>query len=340
MTLETAVEPQKYEELRWLTDVYMQVQKLRVANGNRVFASTKGLDSNLPDPFVARLVGRLEDLEKATFEEMKAVVRDHPAWPWLDSVKGIGPTIATKILGLIGDIEKFATVSKLWMFSGYGLKPRGRIWSPEDALYRVDDIVAADNGYAYLIEKVHDQSTKLVPSAEWSTEYYVTQSIGRYDISCIGPNAERQRPIKGEKLSYNRRLKTAVYLAGDSFIKSRSPYRDLYDASKKRYRIRKQITPLREILRLDGMPNRELADGKKEWDALIARANKDAGAERDGAVWTDGHVDNAARRYMAKIFLSHLWEVWREAEGLTTRPPYALEYLDHETYLNPWHYTR
>lgn len=260
----------KYEELRWLTDVYTQIQKLRIANSNRVQAASKGLDTNSPDPFVAGLVDKLEALEKDTFNQMKRVVKHHPAWLWLNQVKGMGPTLSTKILGLIGDVEKFDTVSKLWSFSGYGIK-----------------------------------------------------------------NGERQRPVKGERLSYNRRLKTAVYLAGDSFIKSRSPYRDLYDSSKNRYRHTKQETPLCTAIGCipQELPDRETPPGKKDWDELIRAVNKEAGTE---TAWSDGHVDNAARRYMVKIFLSHLWEVWREAEGLPVRPHYAEEYLGHTTRLDPW----
>lgn len=259
--------------MRWLTDVYTQVQKLRIANSNRVDASDRGADTNQPDPFVANLVARLEDIEDDIFRQMKSGVKEHPAWPWLDGVKGMGPTLSTKIIGLIGDISKFDTVSKLWSFSGYGLK-----------------------------------------------------------------DGARQRPIKGEKLSYNRRLKTAVYLAGDSFIKSRSPYRDLYDDAKLRYRESKQIQPLHSYTGTgEVLPDRETVSGKKEWDAMISAANKAAGEE---AVWSDGHVDNASRRVMVKMFLSHLWEVWREAEGLPVRPAYAHEYLGHTTYHDPWVFSK
>lgn len=44
-----------------------------------------------------------------------------------------------------------------------------------------------------------------------------------------------EKPVKGEKLTYSQRLKTTVFLVGESFIKSRSPYRRLYDESKPQY---------------------------------------------------------------------------------------------------------
>jgi hypothetical protein len=275
----TPTEGGKYEQLRWLTDVYGQYQKHRIALGNRMYASAEGLDTNEPTSYMVRSFEYLEALEKDTFREMKRVVKHHPAWPWLDAVKGMGPTLSTKILGLIGDVSKFDTVSKLWAFSGYGLKNGA-------------------NG---------------VP--------------------------ERQRPVKGEKLSYNRRLKTAVYLAGDSFIKSRSPYRDFYDDAKARYRLTKQAQPLSVAsgVALDDLPDRDTTEGKKDLDAMIKAANSAAGEE---VVWSDGHNDNAARRVMVKVFLSHLWEVWREAEGLAVRPDYAAEYLGHTTRTDPWTFTK
>lgn len=47
----------------------------------------------------------------------------------------------------------------------------------------------------------------------------------------------RERPVKGEKLHYNKDLKTACYLVGSCFLKSRSPYRSIYDSSKEYYQI-------------------------------------------------------------------------------------------------------
>jgi hypothetical protein len=36
-------------------------------------------------------------------------------------VRGVGPTLAAKIIALIGDIAQFDTVSKLWRFAGYAV---------------------------------------------------------------------------------------------------------------------------------------------------------------------------------------------------------------------------
>lgn len=51
--------------------------------------------------------------------------------------------------------------------------------------------------------------------------------------------------------------------------------------------------------------------------------------------WTKAHKHNAAMRKMIKMWLSHLWEVWRKIEGLPVREPYAHGQLTHEHYYSP-----
>ncbi len=49
-------------------------------------------------------------------------------------------------------------------------------------------------------------------------------------------NGKAERPTKGEKLHYNSRLKTYLYVVGDSFLKSHSPYAEIYYSSLEYYR--------------------------------------------------------------------------------------------------------
>lgn len=86
-----------------------------------------------------------------------------------------------------------------------------------------------------------------------------------------------EKAIKGEKLHYNKRLKATCYLIAQSFLRSNSPYRRIYDEARAEY-------------------------------------------ERRG--WTKAHQHKAAMRKMIKIWLAHLWLVWRQLEGLPIRDPY------------------
>ena len=46
-----------------------------------------------------------------------------PIWEWCLSQRGMGEGLTAQLLAQINDIEQFATVSKLWRHSGYGIFP-------------------------------------------------------------------------------------------------------------------------------------------------------------------------------------------------------------------------
>lgn len=50
------------------------------------------------------------------------------------------------------------------------------------------------------------------------------------------------------------------------------------------------------------------------------------------------HCHNRAFRHMIKLFLSHFWQTWREAEGLQALLPYAFGILNHPEghLIGPW----
>lgn len=220
-------------DLRWLADAYVATQRVRIAVGNRKSAVDRGVDMGPVPASIERLFVTLEGAEDDLVDEMADALKDHAAMVWLSRIKGVGPTLGAKVLGLIGEIAPFTTVSKLWRFSGYAV---------------------------------------------------------------IDGKAER--PKKGEKLHYCRPLKTTCYLIASSFLKCDSPYRLVYDRAKERYQETK-------------------VTGNKETD------------------WTPGHIHLASMRVMMKVFLSHLWETWRKAEGLETRELYVIEQLGHEMKYRP-----
>jgi transposase len=64
----------------------------------------------------------------------------------------------------------------------------------------------------------------------------------------------------------------------------------------------------------------------------------DAAKERYQATrpdWNKARIDMASRRKMIKVFLVHLWLVWRELEGLPTRTPYVQEHMGHTHIIQP-----
>jgi len=93
--------------------------------------------------------------------------------------------------------------------------------------------------------------------------------------------AERER----DGITFNPFLKTKlVGVLAASFLRSKSPYRDIYDGYKHRLESRADFA--------------------------------------DHAKGAKGHRHNAALRYMIKMFLIDLYRAWRELEGLPVAKPY------------------
>lgn len=103
----------------------------------------------------------------------------------------------------------------------------------------------------------------------------------------------------------------AVYEIGDQFIKQgdKSFYRQFYDKRREKAEREEKF----------GDPDAKYQKGKKK-----------------GQYKNRGHYYNDARRVATKIFLSHLYEVWRRIEGLETREPYIMKKEMHH-YIKPPH---
>lgn len=65
-------------------------------------------------------------------------------------------------------------------------------------------------------------------------------------------------------------------------------------------------------------------------ERLEREENIVAGGEKKWSEESKGHRNNAAKRYMIKMFIKDLYVAWRTLEGLPVREPYQVEYLGHK----------
>ena len=118
-----------------------------------------------------------------------------------------------------------------------------------------------------------------------------------------------QRYIKGESGGGNKTLRTVLYTMGDSMIKTRAVYRDVYDGEKNKLGNSMKFTQSRNT------------QGK-----LIE------------CMWMETkpcHRHGAALRKMVKHFLADFWYVWRTLEGLETPCLYPEAKLGHTGIIKP-----
>lgn len=106
--------------LRGMVDLRdRQIQKGRIQFDNRLRALESGADNGTGHQIqiVEKWAIRFTELEAELTRDIAHEVEQYKMYPYLSSVKGIGPGLTAKLLALI-DIERSNTVSQLWRFAG------------------------------------------------------------------------------------------------------------------------------------------------------------------------------------------------------------------------------
>jgi hypothetical protein len=133
----------------------------------------------------------------------------------------------------------------------------------------------------------------------------------RHYFGVYPKNGVAARRKKGDNITYNPKAKTLVLgIMAQNFIRSKSPYAEIYYKEKER-QLAIVYTP----------------------GELKAKYN---GYKKDDVRLSKGHAQARAYRKMMQVFLNHLWCVWRQMEGLSTRSPYPIEKLKHTGYIEPY----
>jgi len=182
-------------------------------------------------------------------------------------------------------------------------KTAGPIWDWLTGIKGIGDHTAAK-----LLAQFDDPSRY-----ETVSKFWTFAGLGLYD-------GKIQVCTKGEKSSYNRRLKSECYLVAENFVRQQTTvYVDIY-YEEKEYQRRQHPAPL---CRKCGA---EAAQKSLSWYCPKCGARA---ADRHIA-YTPAHLDARAKRKMVKIFLSHLWVKWREYEGLPVSLPWVFRPGGHD----------
>lgn len=229
----SALQRDPVDELRWIGDAYEQAQRSRIDAGERIRAILQGRDSagmREDIPVDASVVLRQIRTGAATgpvpllgwtyrhhwAEEqelrrgMETALLDHPAWPWLRDVKGIGVTLAAKLLGRL-DIRRARSPSSFWAYCGLATVPA--------AEYRCT---------------VCGLSTSFAPAARVAGTHQASGSRRRCSgvlRAVLGPGdgvRMAQPRTRGDRAAYDRRAKKTCYLIGLSLIRAGDTYAAMY----------------------------------------------------------------------------------------------------------------
>jgi len=168
----------------------------------------------------------------------------------------------------------------------------------------------------YQIKGIGDLNIGKVISLIDIREASQVSKLWRYAGFGVNGNGGAERQKKGEKLHYNKMLKSMCWRLGKSLIRAKGKYYDFYLKEKER------------------LMQREKDKGKKIVPSNKLPKEKGKHIEND-EYFALGHIDMMAMRKMIKLFLSHLWIKWREAEGLEVTNPYVQDIKGHSNIIQP-----
>jgi len=142
-------------------------------------------------------------------------------------------------------------------------------------------------------------SANLIKRIGYCERFPTVSALWKYCGLDVDENGKVPKLVRGQKCSFNPKMRTLAWKIADSFIKQKTPlYRGEYEVERA-----KQIRRLEEGA--DNAPrNRE-------------------------------HAGQRGRRKMAKLFLQHYWIVGRTMKNLPVNKPYAHDKLGHKDYIPP-----
>lgn len=241
---------------------------------------------------------------------------------YLVHIRGIGPTLGSSLINMLGECENSPTVASLWKYAGLHLvcpvckqeKIQVRIGDKKIFLLFADgEVIGGVNADSGAIEDVKYDGI----IGEKPVNFPVTADINGKCPKC-GRRGIGEKRSRDTRLDFNSELRDLCFKIGDCLIKTTSPiYKKIYDDTKA-----KEVEHTYPLGFLKEMyPSRKRANGKEGRSAY----------NEDDTKLTQKHAHSRALRKMVKIFLQHYWVVGRTLAGLPVRGPYVQEKLGHTT---------
>lgn len=312
-------------QIRLIIDSYYQTQAHRINIANQIRAVKQNFDQ-VPDgeqPAIAWLLKDVENRENQIKKMVEEYVKNTPVCAWALQIKGIGPLFAANLWSYI-DMNKINHANQFLSYAG--LNDNNSPWLGKEKASAI-----VNEAYTYFNMDSSDKA---------NDDIFLRVAIksGRNVLSIKrGFNSHKQRDTRNSSdktilikyLSmppYNTELKKICYLIGESFCKV-SNRGSLYG---KLYQERKAW---------ETMKNENL-EYKDQADALLKVKNYDKNTDTYKCLiqgkLSQAHINQRAKRYAVKIFLTHFFEAcW--IDKYNEKPPiiYPIAHLGHLDYIEP-----
>lgn len=296
----------------FLATLALAIEKPRVAAQVRLAHLAK---HGKQDPLTEEILVKIRQLESYIDSRTVAQLESHPAAHWFLRIKNLRGEAFAKV---ISEFEGFGRYYEV----GEPMIPRYNGQAVPERYRRRETYTVSIDG--------EDKDFVWVSAIERFVE---PSDLRKY--SGLYPGA---RAAQGEKLAFNRQMRTMLWRVSENLIRANGKLKGFYD----QYRAYKLNKYAEEGNMVVPTPKGRLCPQCLEEKDIptTTRFCPDCGSalahknEPPGIIFA-GHFHNMCRRRMMQIFLDCFWVVYRQAEGLPIRPPYVVEFLGHESIITP-----
>lgn len=302
-------------DIRYLVDLFYQVQRYRTSTGNQERASN---ESSEPCSMVNYVYSQMVTIENEIYKILDAWTETDVASVWAKSQFGVGPVISAGLAAHIR-IEKAPVVGHIWRFAG--LDPTVKWIGREGAKKLVAEVL---DGGKEVTDEIVATCAKRASVREETIRRFATPEPAE-----DGTPGEITAATLTKALSrcpWNARLKVLTWKTGQCFMKTHNSPKSYYG---KLYRERK-------IKEIEGNESGKFAELAAQTLREKKFTDKKTIATYKSGKLPDGRIESRAERWAVKLFLAHYHEVAYKEHFKKDPPlPYPIAYLGHVHKIDP-----
>lgn len=205
--------------IRAIVEDFYDIQKFRISVEGQLRSLDQGTAEGGADFFRDKVYGGAKQIEKDVLKEIQSWLKGEEIYTeWLINVKGVGPILSAGLIAWIEDITKFATISKLWRYSGMAVAEDGRAerrvkgqkicWNPrmKNLCWKLgESFVKTKGNFRFLYEDIRKDY-----DSKWKT------SDDCKSIGCAKQGAkkgDKRECMKGHRYAAAKRKTVKIFLA-------------------------------------------------------------------------------------------------------------------------------
>ena len=291
--------------VKLLTNGMYDIQEVRKAVENRITMFSKSEDeetAEVANELQVIIAKKLRDTEDSMADQIAEHVKDIPITKWLNEVRGIGPRLSGSLIGIIGDLPD--NISQLWSYCGMATIPVC------ESCAKLSDTKSKSS-------KTHKKTQKIAYQGEARIIFCRKQADRRWE--------QHSRQKEDSKIENEEEFKEKAYNDTEAklcqcenpVIVNVATHPRLFKGLLLTYNPFLKMT----CWKISGQFVKQGSYYRKVYEQAKARYQKNESL-------TKMHIENRARRYTVKLFLSHLHEMWSKSEGREVNEFYYKQYGD------------